>query len=139
MASNNNDYLLEQLIEAENSHDLERMLALMTDDVVIEDVPFGMIMKGKDGVKQGFTGFFNAASDFKVEPKSWVTSERSFAIEVIFTGTQKGDLPGLPATGKHFTVRGCSFGEFENGKIKGRRDYWDSASLTQQLVGEQKK
>jgi ketosteroid isomerase-like protein len=53
MASNNNDNLLEQLIEAENSHDLERMLALMTDDVVIEDVPFGMVMKGKDGVKQG--------------------------------------------------------------------------------------
>jgi uncharacterized protein (TIGR02246 family) len=94
MASNN-DNLLEQLIKAENSHDLERMLTLMTDDVVIEDVPFGMIMKGKDGVKQGFTGFFNAASDFKVETKSWVTSDTSFAIEVIFTG-QKG-RPSWPA------------------------------------------
>jgi ketosteroid isomerase-like protein len=51
----NNDNLLKQLIEAENSHDLERMLALMTDDVVIEDVPFGMIMKGKDGVRQGYS------------------------------------------------------------------------------------
>lgn len=138
MASNN-DNLLEQLIDAENSHDLERMLALMTDDVVIEDVPFGMVMRGKDGVKQGFSGFFSAASDFKVEPKSWVTNDKSFALEVIFTGTQKGDLPGLPASGKRFFVRGCSYGEFENSKIKGRRDYWDSASLTKQLlVGEQK-
>jgi steroid delta-isomerase-like uncharacterized protein len=98
MASNN-DNLLEQLIEAENSHDLERMLALMTDDVVIEDVPFGMVMRGKDGVKQGFSSFFAAASDFKVEPKSWITNDKSFALEVIFTGTQKGDLPGLPARG----------------------------------------
>jgi steroid delta-isomerase-like uncharacterized protein len=137
MASNN-DNLLEQLIEAENSHDIEKMLALMTDDVVIEDVPFGMVMKGKDGVKQGFTGFFTAAADFKVEPKSWVTNDRSFALEVIFTGTQTGALPGLPETGKSFSVRGCSFGEFENGKVKGRRDYWGSASLTKQLVGEQK-
>jgi steroid delta-isomerase-like uncharacterized protein len=138
MASNN-DNLLEQLIEAENSHDLERMLALMTDDVVIEDVPFGMVMRGKDVVKQGFSGFFSAASDFKVEPKSWVTNDKSFALELIFTGTQKGDFPGLPASGKRFFVRGCSYGEFENGKIKGRRDYWDSASLTKQLlVGEQK-
>jgi ketosteroid isomerase-like protein len=86
MASNN-DNLLEQLIEAENSHDLERMLALMTDDVVIEDVPFGIVMRGKDGVKKGFSGFFAAASDFKVEPKSWVTTDKSFALEVIFTGT----------------------------------------------------
>jgi predicted ester cyclase len=60
--------------------------------------------------------------------------------EVIFTETQKGDLPGLPTTGRRFSVRGRSFGEFENGKKKARRDgdYWDSASLTKQLVGEQK-
>ena len=88
MASDN-DSILKQLIEAENSHDIEKMLALMADDVVIEDVPFGMIMKGKDGVKQGFTGFFAAAADFKVEPKSWVTNESSFSLEVIFTGTQQ--------------------------------------------------
>jgi steroid delta-isomerase-like uncharacterized protein len=137
MASKN-DNLLEQLIKAENSHDIEKMLSLMADDVVIEDVPFGMLMKGKDGVKQGFTGFFAAAADFKVEPKSWITNDRSFALEVMFTGTQTGDLPGLPATGKRFSVRGCSFGEFENGKIKGRRDYWDSVSLTKQLIGDQK-
>lgn len=48
----------------------------MTDDVVIEDVTFGIFMKGKDGVKQGFTGFFTAAADFKVEPKSWDTNDR---------------------------------------------------------------
>ncbi len=114
------------------------MLALLTDDVVIEDVPFGMVMKGKDGVKQSYAGFIAAAPDFKIEPKSWVTNDRSFAVELMFTGTQKGDFPGLPATGKRFSVRGCSFGEFENGKIKGRRDYWDSASLAKQLTGEPK-
>ena len=137
--TSNSDNLLRQLIEAENSHDLEGMLVLMTDDVVIEDVPFGMVMRGKDGVKQGFSGFFAAASDFKVEPKSWVANDKSFALEVIFTGTQKGDLPGLPATGKRFSVRGCSYGEFENGKIKGRRDYWDLASLTKQLLVREQK
>jgi steroid delta-isomerase-like uncharacterized protein len=138
MAASNNDNLLKQQIEAENSHDIEKVPALLTDDVVIEDVPFGMVMKGKDGVKQAYTNFIAAIPDFKKEPKSWVTNDRSFAIEVVFTGTQKGDLPGLPATGKQFSIRGCSFGEFENGKIKGRRDYWDSASLAKQLVGEPK-
>jgi ketosteroid isomerase-like protein len=68
--TNNNDNLLKQLIEAENSHDLERVVALLTDDVVIEDVPFRLVMKGKDGVKQGYAGFLEAAPDFKVEPKS---------------------------------------------------------------------
>jgi hypothetical protein len=36
----NNDKLLKQLIEAENSHDIEKLVGLVTDDVVIEDVPF---------------------------------------------------------------------------------------------------
>jgi len=28
----------------------------------------------------------------------------------------------------------CSFGEFENGRIKGRRDYWDLMTLRKQLL-----
>lgn len=88
MASNNGN-LLEQLIKAENSHDIEKLLTLMTDDVVIEGVPFGMVMRGKDGVKQGFTALYTAIPDFKVEPKSWVANGRSFALEVMLTGTQR--------------------------------------------------
>ena len=136
MASTNNS-VLKQLMEAENFHDLEKMLALMTDDVIVEDVPFGIVRKGKGSVKQGFAALFNAIPDFNVEPKSWISNDKSFALEAIFTGTQTGDLHGLPATGKGFSVRVCSFGEFQNGKVKGRRDYWDSAILAKQLAGEQ--
>jgi steroid delta-isomerase-like uncharacterized protein len=141
VATNNYDDFLKQLIEAENSHDIEKLVALVTDDVVIEDVPFepfGMVMKGKDGVRQGYAGFIEATPDFKIEPKSLVTNDRSFAYEWVLTATQKGDLPGIPASGKQFSIRGCSFGEFENGKLKGRRDYWDYANLVKQLKGESK-
>jgi steroid delta-isomerase-like uncharacterized protein len=134
--TSNNDNLLKQLIEAENSHDIEKLLTLLTDDIVFEDVT--LVTEGKDAFKQGYTAFITAVPDFKIEPKSWVTNDKSFALEMVFTGTQKEDLPSLPATGKSFSIRGCSFGEFENGKIKGRRDYWDSASLAKQLVGEPK-
>jgi ketosteroid isomerase-like protein len=59
-----------------------------------------------------------------------------FALEAIFSGTRRGDLPCLPARGKSFSNRVCSFGEFENGKMKARRDYWDSASMVKQIVRE---
>jgi SnoaL-like domain len=73
------------LIEAENSHDLEKMLALMTDDVIIEDVSFGKVRKRKDGVNQDFTSLYNAIPNFKVEPKPWVISDKSFDVEGIFS------------------------------------------------------
>ena len=46
-----NDNLLKQWIEAENARDVEKVLTLLTDDIVIEDVTFGVVMKGKDGIK----------------------------------------------------------------------------------------
>jgi steroid delta-isomerase-like uncharacterized protein len=133
-----NDDLLMQLIEAENSHDAEKLLALMTDDVVIEDIPFGIVMTGKDGIRQSYAGLVEATPDLKTEAKSWITSDKSFALEWVLTATQKGDLPGIPASGKRFSIRGCSFGEFENGKLKGRRDYWDYTALTKQLTRDTK-
>ena len=96
MATNNNDDLLKQLIEAENSHDIEKLVALVTDDVVIEDVPFvpfGMVMKGKDGVRQGYAGFIEATPDFKIEPKSLVTNDRSFAYEWVLTAHKMETFP----------------------------------------------
>ena len=108
-------------------------------DIVIGDVPFvpfGMVMKGKDGVRQGYAFFFEAAPDYKIdkiEPKSSVTSDKSFASEWVLTATQKGDFPGIPASGKRFSIRGCSFGEFENGKLKRKKRLLGHASLAKQL------
>jgi steroid delta-isomerase-like uncharacterized protein len=97
-----------------------------------------VVMKGKDEVRKGYAGFLKVTPDFKIELKSWIITDKLFASEVIFSGTQKEDLPGLPARGKSFSNRVCSFGEFENGKMKGRRDCWDSASMVKQIVVEPK-
>jgi steroid delta-isomerase-like uncharacterized protein len=94
------------------------VFTLLTDDIVFEDGTFGVIMKGKDGFKQIYPTFIAAAPDFKLEPKAWVTDDNSFAMEMVYSGTQKGDFPGLPATGKRFSIRMCSFEAFENGKIE---------------------
>ena len=65
-----NENLLKQLIETENSHDVEKVLTLLTDDIVFEDVTFGVVMKGKDGFKQIYPTFITAAPDFKLEAQS---------------------------------------------------------------------
>jgi steroid delta-isomerase-like uncharacterized protein len=48
-------------------------------------------------------------------------------------GTHEGDLPGLPATGKGFSIRGVTFLELQEGKIKRCRDYWDMAAFLTQI------
>ncbi|HJU33637.1 MAG TPA: nuclear transport factor 2 family protein [Nitrososphaera sp.] len=52
------------MTEAENSHDVEKLIALVTEDIVVKDVPFGafgMVLKGKDGVRQGYALYASSA------------------------------------------------------------------------------
>jgi steroid delta-isomerase-like uncharacterized protein len=48
-------------------------------------------------------------------------------------GTHTGEMPGMPATGKRFEVRGASTFEFRDAKILRCSDYWDMATLLKQL------
>jgi steroid delta-isomerase-like uncharacterized protein len=49
------------------------------------------------------------------------------------TGTQKGDMPGMPASNKAVNVAGVSLMECAGGKIKHNVDYWDMATTMRQL------
>jgi steroid delta-isomerase-like uncharacterized protein len=54
-------------------------------------------------------------------------------VEWVMRGTHRGDLPGMPATGKQVEVRGASILEFADGKIRRCSDYWDMATFLKQL------
>ena len=47
--------------------------------------------------------------------------------------THKGDLPGLPATGKRFSVRGATVFELQGEKIRRVSDYWDMVTFLKQI------
>jgi steroid delta-isomerase-like uncharacterized protein len=49
------------------------------------------------------------------------------------SGTHKGDFPGMPATGKRFSIRGVTILELEAGRIRRNADYWDAASVMRQV------
>ena len=49
------------------------------------------------------------------------------------SGTHRGDLPGLPATGKPFILRGASILELSSGQLARCTDYWDMVSFHKQI------
>jgi steroid delta-isomerase-like uncharacterized protein len=54
-------------------------------------------------------------------------------MEWTMAGTHQGDLPGLPATGRRFSLRGSAIVELRQGKIKRLTDYWDMATFMKQI------
>jgi steroid delta-isomerase-like uncharacterized protein len=75
----------------------------------------------------------SVAPDFRIEVATRFETEKWAAGEWAMSGTQKGDMPNLPATDKPFSIRGVTILELEGGKISRCSDYWDMAAFLKQL------
>ena len=65
--------------------------------------------------------------------KSFFSAGGRTATEWVMTGTHSGELPGIPATGKSFSVRGVSIADLREGKISRNTDYYNLVSFLQQV------
>ena len=115
------------------SRNMDQLLASVSEDVVYEDVPLGLMFKGKEQLRGFAQSFFDAFPDLKAVVTGTVVSGDRAASEWRFTGTQTGELMGIPAANGRMDVRGTSIYQFEGGKIKRKVDYWDSATVLRQL------
>jgi steroid delta-isomerase-like uncharacterized protein len=116
-----------------SSHDLDRLLPLFTDDVVFEDVAQGAVHRGKDGLRAFAERVFAGFPDVALELTSRFATGNQGGGEWVMRGTNRGDSPGMPATGKRVELRGASIFEFASGKIRRYSDYWDMATFLKQL------
>jgi steroid delta-isomerase-like uncharacterized protein len=123
----------EDLITAWNTHDEGALLSLFTEDCVYVDIATGVISRGQDELKAFIRETFAWSPDIKFELKSFFTAGDWAASEWIMSGTHSGDAPGMPATGKAFSVPGAWITEMHDGKIKRNSDYWNLAAFMQQV------
>jgi steroid delta-isomerase-like uncharacterized protein len=126
--------VLDAWATAWSSHETGKVLALFMDDAVYEDVTFGIVNHGKEELRSFADATFAAVPDFTIQLTSRFVAGNWGAIEWVMSGTHKGDFPGLPATGKHFSsIRGATIVEVQGEKIRCNSDYWDSATFTKQV------
>ena len=121
------------LIGAWNSHDVDKIASFFTDDCVYEDLAFGMVARGKKEINDFLKVTFVWSPDLKFELKSFFGAGGRTATEWVMTGTHAGELPGMPATGKSFSLRGVSISEQREGKISRNTDYYNLVSFLQQV------
>jgi steroid delta-isomerase-like uncharacterized protein len=115
------------------SHDLPKLMPLFTDNVVYDDTTVHTVLHGKDELRGFAEGWFKAFPDISFAFTSAVISGDRAAVAWQVTGTQKGDMPGMPASNKAVNVAGVSLMECAGGKIKHNVDYWDMATTMRQL------
>lgn len=124
---------IEQWAAGWSAHDMGRLLPLFTDDVLYEDVTMGVVNRGATQLRAFGEGFFSGFPDVTFELRSSFSDGANGGTEWVMRGTHKGDLPGMPATGKRVDVRGASIFEFAGKQIRRCSDYWDMATFLKQL------
>jgi steroid delta-isomerase-like uncharacterized protein len=104
---------LDAFAQAFNRHDLDAIMAMMTDDCVFEasagPEPSGKRHSGQPAVRAAFAAVFAAAPDSRWESaRHFVDGDRGLS-EWIYRGTR--------ADGTRMEVAGCDVFTFRNGRI----------------------
>jgi predicted ester cyclase len=88
-----------------NAHDVDYIESKLTDDF-IEHNPYPGLGNDKKGALETWRAIFAATPDLRYEVLDLIVSGDKVAIRGRITGTDNGtgQLPGVPATGKSFTV-----------------------------------
>ena len=140
-------HLGEHWLEAWNAHDLEAILALCTDDVVIEDpAMFGGIARGQAEFREFTETFFAAFPDARFEPvgaPALGLDGTTLAQRWRATGTFSGSglvgwpagskIPSFAPTGRSFEVEGVDLYEIRHGRVSRMRLFYDLFDWSQQI------
>jgi len=138
MSLHENIKIDEELVAATNAHTVERIMALMADDVVATNVALPEPMRGKEAYRQFYQNTFATYTDYTIEVKNRVVSEDQVATEIVFSGTHTGPLalgPGdpIPPMGNKFAAHGAYFLRVRDGKIVEVHMHPDIAGFLMQL------
>jgi steroid delta-isomerase-like uncharacterized protein len=129
----NVENILKDHLAAYNSHNIEKMASFWTEDVVLDDVGRGVVIRGRQELKSLLSDIFTAIPSVKKELNSLFSTENQAVCEMVETGTQTGAFEKIPATGKSYSVRAVWVIEMREGKISRLASYYDALSFLQQL------
>ena len=88
---------------------------------------------GIDGCKTLVTGYRTVFPDIHFTIEQQVAAGDSVVCHWRCSGTHRGDLMGVPPTGKTIETEGISILHLANGKIRHQTTIWDALGLMQQI------
>ncbi len=100
----------------------------------------GIVLHGYDGVDPGiesvrryYTAFWAAFPDARVTAEDILETDDKVVVRFLITGTHRGPILGLNATGKSIRLTGMTILRFEEQKCLERWSVTDSLALAVQL------
>ena len=125
--------LFKRRIEVQNSHDIPAMLALYTDDCILESPTAGSPVRGAAGIENVHRAWMTGFPDMVFTSKELLIDGDRVAQVMEATGTDAGGFMGLAPTGKTFRTPIVSIYTLKDGKIQHERRIYDFTGLLIQI------
>ena len=125
--------IVEGMFDALNARDYAKAAGAIAEHCEWQSVAAETRHLGPGAIVAGLREFVAAFPDWRADVKSVTAQGDMVVIEWDSSGTFRNAFRGRQPNGKAFRRRGCSVAEVEGGKIVRYRDYYDRATLLQQL------
>jgi steroid delta-isomerase-like uncharacterized protein len=123
--------------DAWNSHDVEAIMSMHTDDSVFENHTTGDVNVGRDAIGTAITGIFGVFPDLTFEARRQYIRENLVIQEWTARGTHQGKMTRsgveVEPTGRLVEYRGMDVIPIEDGLVARKDVYSDGVTLLRQL------
>ncbi|HXE71536.1 MAG TPA: ester cyclase [Candidatus Nitrosotenuis sp.] len=125
--------LVQELIDAWNARDPERVLACYHPDVEVWDPSLAEPVRGLEALRQWLAAYWRAFPDMGFEVHQIVMEGDRAALQWTACATHQGPLGPLPPTGRAVRFVGTSFLQLRQGRVEKASYLWDQMALLQAL------
>lgn len=132
MSTDENKRLVRRFYEEIDAGNLGAMDELVAEDYVDHSPPPFPFPSGREGLKEAFRLFWDATPGVHVIEDQIAEGDK-VVTRMTARGAQKGDLPGIPATGNALEMTATVIHRIENGRLAEKWSDKDNLRLLQQL------
>lgn len=125
--------LTQRIFDTFNTHDTAATAALFAPDAVLDDVAVSRHLVGQQQIAEIYARHIVAFPDAVARVERMVAEGETVVAEWTISGTHRGRLLGIPATGRPVTITGVSIIRFREGVPVADRRVWDLAGLLRQI------
>jgi steroid delta-isomerase-like uncharacterized protein len=119
-----------------NAHDPDAVAAVFAEDAVLVEIGRPEPFRGRAAIRERAAALLRAFPDLGLERLDLVVDGERHADRWVMTGTQRGPLFGMPATGKRVRVEGATFTRLgDGGLVAADIHFMDTLGLLAQLRG----
>jgi len=116
-----------------NRGELDAALSAVAEDVIWRDVVLG-VLHGREALRDATKAYMSAFPDLRIEQTSMTLAPPRLAQELTVTGTHRGELLGVPATGRwteNYVAVVVTFDD--DGQMIEGTHYWNPLAIMGQL------